>query len=335
MAAPAFSVSTDHSTRLADPALREALLKFARPRLPPGEVEDLVQNTLTDALTASNAPSEDAAFRRWLQGIARHKIADLYRRRGRLPALSAEADASSDDPGPAADELKQWIAQELPKTAGAEATLHWLLRESEGETLDEIARDAALPAPRVRQRVSRLRRHFQTRWLALGAAGLALLLGVGVVLQVAGKAPPPTSNIAPEVPSPFDRATRLRQSALEKCAAAAYRECLAQLDEARALDPIGDQAYAVRDARNQAWGALSPEPTPSAADTVPQRNVGSMPKQPLPAPRVAPKFMKKPLPKKEESPEQKALPNQEAAPLFNDAPSKSNGHSKQLTPSKN
>ncbi len=183
MAAPAFSVTDQQAARLGDPALREALLKFARRRLPPGEVDDLVQNTLTDALTSTSAPSEEADFRRWVQGIARHKIADSYRRRGRLPPLVTEVDGSVADPGPATGELTQWIERELPKTEGAQATLHWLLRESEGETLDEIARDAALPAPRVRQRVSRLRRHFQTRWLALGAAGLALLIGVGLLFH--------------------------------------------------------------------------------------------------------------------------------------------------------
>jgi len=111
----------DHAERLANPALREALLKFARRRLPPGEVDDVVQNTLADALGSSSAPNGEADFRRWLRGIARHKIADLYRRRGRLPQFSDDADPSADDPWPATGELTQWIERELPKTAGAKA----------------------------------------------------------------------------------------------------------------------------------------------------------------------------------------------------------------------
>ena len=183
MAAPAFSIPDPNAARLADPALREALLKYARRRLPPGEIEDLVQNTLTEALISSKAPSDEGDFRRWVHGIARHKIADSYRRRGRLHVTGADLDAKAGESAAPPGELVQWIERELPRTDGAQATLHWLLRESDGESLDEIARDAALPAPRVRQRVSRLRRHLHARWLALGAAGLIFLLAAGLLLH--------------------------------------------------------------------------------------------------------------------------------------------------------
>jgi DNA-directed RNA polymerase specialized sigma24 family protein len=311
MAAPAFRVPNPHSTRLADPALREALLKFAKRRLPPGDVDDLVQNTLADALASASAPIEEAAFRRWVQGIARHKIADLYRSRGRQPPLDSEIEADVNDPGPATGDLAQWIERELPKTQDAKATLHWLLRESDGESLDEIARDAALPAPRVRQRVSRLRRHFQTRWLALGAAGLALLLGAGALFDLWQGTPVALPSITRETPTPLDRARALRQSALDKCAAAAYRECIAQLDEAKALDPIGETASAVIDARSAAARAQS-TPTP-------------MNPEPTPAPKALPKQFApkhdKPTPKhdkptlKQEMLPQKELPTQENSPF--------------------
>jgi len=193
MAAPALSFS-NNTARLGDPALRRALLEYARRRLPAGEVEDLVQNTLTEALTAPSAPLEPGELHRWVHGIARHKIADSYRRRGRTLPL-ADIEPSVRDPGPDAEELSQWIEHELPKTRDARATLHWLLRESDGESLDEIARDAAVPAPRVRQRVSRLRRHFHSRWLALGAAGLALLLGVAWLMHsMRAQTPPPIAR---------------------------------------------------------------------------------------------------------------------------------------------
>src|SRR6478609_7920087 len=198
MAAPVLSHQNQHATLLADPALREGLLKYARRRLPPTEVEDLVQNTLTEALIAANAPSDPGDFRRWVRGIARHKIADSYRRRGRLPVLSADVDQHAVEPRASSGELRQWIENELPKTEHARATLHWLLREGEGETLDEIARDVDLPAPRVRQRVSRLRRHFHARWLALGAAGLVCLFGLGTLLQRALSPAIVPPSIAPE-----------------------------------------------------------------------------------------------------------------------------------------
>jgi RNA polymerase sigma factor (sigma-70 family) len=313
MAAPAFSASNQPSHRLADPALREALLKFARRRLPPGEVDDLVQNTLADALGSPSAPNDEAEFRRWVQGIARHKIADLYRRRGRLPPLDSEAEPAEPDPGPGAGELTQWIEQELPKTDGAQATLHWLLRESEGETLDEIARDAALPAPRVRQRVSRLRRHFQNRWLALGAAGLALLIGIGAILHLTTQ--PKGAGIAREAITPLERARALRQGALEKCAAAEYRECVAGLDQAKALDPLGEEASAVREARSAAVASTSTTPAQSAPASTPSPDSKSAPQGKLDAPHLKPNTVLHPkskaLPKQGVSPKQ-ALPNKKA-----------------------
>jgi len=338
MAAPAFLASDPHAERLADPALREALLKFARRRLPPAEVDDLVQNTLADALASSAAPADPAEFRRWVQGIARHKVADLYRRRGRQPALAGDLPEAIVEPGPPTGELEQWIEQELPRTQGARATLSWLLREGDGETLDEIAREAALPAPRVRQRVSRLRRHFQSRWMALGAAGLALLLGLGAALhfleQGASKTP-----IAHETIPALDRASTLRKSALEKCGATDYRACLLELDAARALDPSGEAAAAVRDARAAAEAALTPAPNelaPQQQELTPQYQ----PTEKQLAPKLSPKQLSPklaPAPKQRSLKKERVVPLQlenQQTPLFNDLPSKSNGNRKNLTPTK-
>jgi len=286
MAAPAFLVTNQQAARLADPALREALLKFARRRLPPGEVDDLVQNTLADALSSTSAPTEEADFRRWVRGIARHKIADAYRRRGRLPPLVAELDASGADPGPATGELTQWIERELPKTEGAQATLHWLLRESEGETLDEIARDAALPAPRVRQRVSRLRRHFQTRWLALGAAGLALLIGAGILCH-AWRGTRAASPIARETVTPHgapSAALRAPAPAPEPSVPASSPSA-----DSKSTPPVKMKA---------------PRPAHKKGKALPKKS-----------------DLQKPPPRLDK----KALPNQELSPPVNEVPTKSNG----------
>jgi len=283
MAAPALSLQNQNAARVADPALREGLLKYARRRLPPGEVEDLVQSTLTEALVADNAPSDPTSFRRWVHGIARHKIADSYRQRGRLPIPSPDLDLSAADSRPWTGELSQWIESELPKTDSAQATLHWLLREGDGESLDEIARDVDLPAPRVRQRVSRLRRHFHARWLALGAAGLVLLLGAGTLTYRALRPAAIPQEIAREPITPFERARILRHDALQRCALGAYRECIAALDEARALDPSGENASAIREARAAAARSeqpRTPPELPAGVPAVPDSN--GAPKQSVP-----------------------------------------------------
>jgi RNA polymerase sigma factor (sigma-70 family) len=291
MAAPAFSIQNQNAALLSDPALREGLLKFARRRLPPAEVEDLVQNTLTEALSAASPPSDPAEFRRWVHGIARHKIADSFRRRGRQPIPSADVDQNAAEPDPSITELGQWIERELPDTDHAQATLHWLLRESDGETLDEIARDVELPAPRVRQRVSRLRRHFHARWLALGAAGLLSLLGIGALFYRAtrpGVVPP---SIAREAFAPLERARALRQNALEQCAAGAYPECIAALDQAKALDPSGENARAIGEARAAAASAVQPRAIPELPARSPAKSAPDgkpAPRPPAPS-KLAPK----------------------------------------------
>lgn len=326
MAAPAFSIQDPNAARLADPALREGLLKLARRRLPPAEVEDLVQNILAEALVAQSPPRDAAEFQRWVYGIARHKIADVYRRRGRLPVVGANVDLNAAPPTASIGELEQWVESELPKTANAEATLHWLLREGDGETLDEIARDVALPATRVRQRVSRLRRHLHARWLALGAAGLISLLGLGALLQHAlrrSSAP----DIAREPLTPFEQASKLRRDALEHCAAGQYSECLARLDEAKGLDPNGENASAIVAARAAAKAVQrtnsAPElPAGSPVELTPDGNS-------TPSKRLNEKLLpldesnskqfvpNKPLPNrvpKGATPKQNALPSKAAPP---------------------
>jgi hypothetical protein len=66
------------------------------------------------------------------------------------------------------------IAQDA--TPGAKQTLEWILREHAGEELAQIAKEMRLPAPVVRQRVSRMRRALRARWLG---PALVILLGVG------------------------------------------------------------------------------------------------------------------------------------------------------------
>jgi RNA polymerase sigma factor (sigma-70 family) len=305
MAVPAFLVTDQQAARLADPALREALLKFARRRLPPGEVDDLVQNTLADALTSTSAPSEEADFRRWIRGIARHKIADAYRRRGRLPSLVTEVDGSAADPGPAAGELTQWIERELPKTEGAQATLHWLLRESEGETLDDIARDAALPAPRVRQRVSRLRRHFQTRWLALGAAGLALLIAAGFLFQ-ARHGSPGVPTIARETIAP-NRAPSAAPRAPDATAEPSVPGSAPA--EFKSAPPVKMKV---------------PHHAKKKGKALPKKQDLQKPQQPLLDPNA--------LPNQEQNPPFKDLPTNQMP--INQMPSKSSGNKMQLAPTK-
>jgi DNA-directed RNA polymerase specialized sigma24 family protein len=207
--------------RLTDPSLASALSRFVRARVPESDVEDIVQATLSDALQAEQHPEQDEDIVRWVWGICRHKVIDWFRRMRREVPRDLEGDdaAPAESAPTSAMDLMRWARKELPEGEENEQTLEWMLREGEGEKLESIAAEANLPAPRVRQRVSRLRRYFKARWAAQTAAVAALLLvSIAIFLALRGKKeeiaprpepsfepssmplPPPT---APEGPAPL------------------------------------------------------------------------------------------------------------------------------------
>ena len=273
MAMPQLTPQPAKSNLLADPALRGALVRFVRSRAPAAEVEDIVQSTLTDALASPNAPTEPEELRRWIHGIARNKVVDFHRRAGREVMRDPTATAPADEPvaesAPhSARELLHWAENELPDGAEAKSTLEWMLREGDGEKLEHIAEEANLPAPRVRQRVSRMRRHLRARWAAAVAAALLLAL-VGVVLYRMAEPKPDdiAREVIPEKP-PVERAAELRREAFEHCDGQAWQRCLDVLDAAKRIDPAGDAAKRVQDARRAAARGLAPAPAPTSNDDV-------------------------------------------------------------------
>lgn len=165
--------------RLADPDLTARLSHFVRTRVPEGDVGDIVQATLADALAADEHPEGDEDIVRWVFGICRHKLVDWFRRMRREVPHDLEANenaAPAESVPTSAMDLMRWARKELPPGKENEQTLEWMLREGEGEKLENIAAEANVPAPRVRQRVSRLRRYYKKKWAAQAAAVAALLL---------------------------------------------------------------------------------------------------------------------------------------------------------------
>jgi RNA polymerase sigma factor (sigma-70 family) len=196
--------------RLTDPSLTVALSHFVRTRVPPSEVADIVQSTIADALDADASPEGDEDIARWVYGICRHKIVDWFRRmRREVPRdLEANEDAAPAESVPtSAMELMRWARKELPPGQENEQTLEWMLREGDGEKLETIAAEANVPAPRVRQRVSRLRRYYKAKWAeAIAVAALILIaLAIGFALrrkqdQIAPRPEPIQPSSVPTAP---------------------------------------------------------------------------------------------------------------------------------------
>ena len=156
---------------LAKPEVRRRLVAMISRRVPADATEDVVQAVLCDALVARDVPALETVPR-WLFAIARHKIADFHRRARRLgETLEAIDDVATCDPIEERDLLEH--AHAIAPDARA---FEWIVRAEEGATLAEIAEEEDLPAPVVRQRVSRLRRALRTALLAAAAVTVALLV---------------------------------------------------------------------------------------------------------------------------------------------------------------
>jgi len=270
------------------PDLRSALVAMVRKRVPESEVEDIVQSALAEAIASPHAPADSESLRRWIFGVAKHKVVDYHRRAGResfdlpdvegTPAPHLEAD------------LLRWAERNLPEGTENQKTLDWMLREGEGEKLESIAASEKLPPPRVRQRVSRLRRHFKENW----QREVALLAALGVIISAVVlfvlKKEDPNPIITHEVVDP--RAEPMRRLALEKCAKNEWQPCVDGLDEARRLDPAGDKLPEVERARQAASSALqSPPPPVTPLDTAPVPTTA--PPTPAPSGSATPPTLRK------------------------------------------
>ena len=268
-------------------AFRRTLVGIARKRVPERDVEDIVQATLTEALSP-NAPKEDEALQRWLVGVVRNKIADRHRQGGResfeLPELHADA------PPHSANDLVRWAERSLPAEGDEpQRTLEWMIREGDGEKLESIAESEQIPAPRVRKRVSRLRQHLRAQWKK-EVALLAALGVVAVLVWIARREREPVARerIRPApsevAPSPGERARAIRDGALAACDRGAWAACVDGLDRGKEIDPAGDADARIVQARAAASAALNAPPAPSF---VPMP-VPSIPPSASPAPRSVP-----------------------------------------------
>ncbi len=302
---------------LAEPAMRRVLEDFVRKRVSTSDVDDIVQTVLMEALAAPSRPQEESELRRWLLGIARHKVVDHHRRASR-ETVAEIPDLPVGPPPVEEQSLVQWAEKQAGESDDAKSTLEWMAREGEGEKLEAIAAEEKVPAARIRQRVSRMRRWMKERWLAELAAAAALVM-LGLVLWRLLRKEEPITQPGPEprpvpssLPDPvLDRARVLREMAFESCDRSAWKECLERLDEAKALDPAGDSDPRVGAARARATDAINnnDDAPKNQKDTPPPPTTQPAPKKaPAPVPTSAP------APKRSDPVQQKVDPVQTRVP---------------------
>lgn len=307
-----------HTTPVIGSDLRVALLAMVKKRVPESEAEDIVQATLADAFASPHAPNDAESFRRWIFGVAKNKVVDYHRRAGR-----EILDFPEDMPGPQAPhqeaDMLRWAERHLPPGEENKKTLDWMLREGEGEKLEWIAEHDNVPAPRVRQRVSRLRRHLKEHWQKEVAVLAALgVLMTALFLYINKKKDPGISN------EDVARAEELRKDGLDNCANALWKDCVQKLDDAKKLDPAGDTKPEIKQARDNASKALTLPPVPSSNPTTtditppPAPTASDLPpmtKDPMPIPTTESTAMP-PSPKKKAFSPSKPSPK----PMSTEAP---------------
>jgi hypothetical protein len=98
----------------------------------------------------------------------------------------------------------------------------------------------------------------------IAAIAATIVIGGGVAYVLREPPPPrvperPVETPAPKPPerSPLEVAWQLRKDAVMECDLGAWRECLAKLDEAKQLDPAGDESPIVKSQRETATSRLT------------------------------------------------------------------------------
>jgi DNA-directed RNA polymerase specialized sigma24 family protein len=129
--------------------------------------------------------------------------------------------------------------------------------EAEGVPLEEIGEELGITERAVRGRLARMRAKFAAKLAELGMLSILVLLGVMLGTQVGAIAV--WDGARPDVPvhivTPQERAAQLREEGIGACDERRWDECLVLLDHAASIDPAGDDAPEVWQARRHALEA--------------------------------------------------------------------------------
>lgn len=159
---------------IAAPELRRALQRAVARRVPSTDVDDVVQSALAAGVRSAAEGHAPPALAPYVMGIAKHKAIDLLRDRRRTTHEQPEAHAETLERETVAREQLERLRAWLSANPEHRETTLFAIREDEGESYAEIAREVGLSPATVRKRVSRLRQLLRALLAAglLGVAGL-------------------------------------------------------------------------------------------------------------------------------------------------------------------
>ncbi|MDA1194210.1 MAG: sigma-70 family RNA polymerase sigma factor [Planctomycetota bacterium] len=156
----------------------DAVYRYARRRLSAADADDVAQDcfaALYRARTAGRAPDEPGAY---LLGVARRRVADVYRRRGQRPPIVALPEGWE---GYAAVALPAEVLQDAELRATVAIALGLLrptdaalleARYRSGASVAQLADQLARTPKAIENALRRARAAFQARYLEVGGLDL-------------------------------------------------------------------------------------------------------------------------------------------------------------------
>lgn len=121
------------------------------------DAEEVLQDTFLAAVRSAGGYVGQSSLLTWLCGIARHKLADHFRRRGRQPPDPADSSAQA-DPGErlALREAVDLALDELPESYRSLL----LAKYERGRTMEELAAELGTTTKAVESKLGRARAAF-------------------------------------------------------------------------------------------------------------------------------------------------------------------------------
>jgi RNA polymerase sigma factor (sigma-70 family) len=225
---------------------------------PRNELDDLVQIVWLEAKRCwARVPRVEPDFSKYVFRMARNIAIDEMKKRRDDAMTGAKRIGSMDEENATAPvnlTLSQKVLadQLLAKARGRDPVgAEWMVRtKMEGETFPEVSEDVGHSAEAIRKRVDRL-----IAWLREHAGIVSLVLMVFLAAAVAILRPKPTSgpdtadSTTPQNLTPKQTATLKRDEAFAACGIDDWVKCNTLLDEAKALDPAGENDVRVQRAR--------------------------------------------------------------------------------------